>query len=77
MTDGENNKTTYVYDGHDRVDATLYPSPTKSAGTSNASDYEQSTYESLAGGTPTYDSRGNLTSDGTCAQSMCLRPTRR
>jgi RHS repeat-associated protein len=53
VKDGENNKTTYEYDGHDRLTKTYYPSPTKSAGTSNASDYEQSTYESLAGGTRT------------------------
>jgi RHS repeat-associated protein len=52
-TDGENNKTTYEYDGHDRLAKTYYPTPTKGAGSSNASDYEQSTYESLAGGTRT------------------------
>jgi RHS repeat-associated protein len=52
-TDGENNKTTYAYDGHDRLEKTYYPMPTKGAGSSNASDYEQSTYESLASGTRT------------------------
>jgi YD repeat-containing protein len=35
LTDAENNKTTYVYDGHDRLYRTLYPSATKGAGTSN------------------------------------------
>lgn len=45
LTDGENNKTTYVYDGFDRLSQTQYPIPTKGAGTSNASDYEQLTYD--------------------------------
>jgi RHS repeat-associated protein len=53
VKDGENNKTSYEYDGHDRHTKTYYPSSTKGAGTSNASDYEQSTYESLANGTRT------------------------
>lgn len=46
LTDGENNKTTYIYDGFDRLSQTQYPSATKGAGTSNASDYEQLTYDS-------------------------------
>jgi len=53
VTDAENNKTTYVYDGHDRLSQTLYPSATKGAGTSNSGDYEQLTYENTAGGTRT------------------------
>jgi YD repeat-containing protein len=54
VKDGENNKTTYEYDGHDRLVRTYYPVPSpKGAGTSNGGDYEQSTYESLAGGTRT------------------------
>ncbi|MGA9581608.1 MAG: RHS repeat-associated core domain-containing protein, partial [Allosphingosinicella sp.] len=53
VTDGENNKTTYEYDGHDRLSKTYYPSVTKGAGTSNGADYEQLGYESLAGGTRT------------------------
>ncbi|HEX8240839.1 MAG TPA: RHS repeat-associated core domain-containing protein [Allosphingosinicella sp.] len=52
VTDAENNKTTYVYDGHDRLSQTQYPSATKGAGTSNSADYEQSTY----------DAAGNVTS---------------
>ncbi len=44
LTDGENNRTTYVYDGFDRLLQTQYPSSTKGAGTSNSSDYEQLTY---------------------------------
>jgi YD repeat-containing protein len=53
VTDAENNKTTYVYDGHDRLSQTQYPSATKGTGTSNSSDYEQPTYENTAGGTRT------------------------
>jgi RHS repeat-associated protein len=53
VTDGEGNKTTYVFDGHDRLSQTQYPSATKGAGTSNSADYEQPTYENTAGGTRT------------------------
>jgi RHS repeat-associated protein len=52
VTDAENNKTTYVYDGHDRLSQTQFPSATKGAGTSNSSDYEQSGF----------DANGNVTS---------------
>jgi YD repeat-containing protein len=52
VTDAEGNKTTYVYDGYDRLSQTFYPSATKGAGTSNGSDYEQLGY----------DANGNVTS---------------
>ena len=59
LIDAENNRTTYENDGHDRLSKTIYPSATKGAGTSNASDYEQLTY----------DANGNVTNrrlrDGT------------
>jgi RHS repeat-associated protein len=45
LKDAENNLSTFVYDGHDRLSQTQYPSATKGSGTSNASDYEQLTYE--------------------------------
>jgi RHS repeat-associated protein len=45
VTDGENNKTTYVHDGFDRLSRTQYPSATRGAGTSNSSDYEQLGYD--------------------------------
>jgi RHS repeat-associated protein len=45
VTDGEGNKTTYEYDGHDRLVKTRLPSPTKGAGTSSTTDYEQLTYD--------------------------------
>jgi RHS repeat-associated protein len=45
VTDAMGNKTTYVYDGHDRLYQTRYPSATQGAGTSNSSDYEQRSYD--------------------------------
>lgn len=44
VTDAMGNRTTYVYDGHDRLSQIRYPSGTQGAGTSNSSDYEQLTY---------------------------------
>src|ERR1700710_1601221 len=53
------HRTTYVYDGQDRLSQTQYPSATQGTGTSNSSDYEQLSY----------DAAGNVTSrrlrDGT------------
>lgn len=58
-TDAEGNRTSYDYDGFDRLSKTTYPSTAKGAGTSNPSDYGQLTY----------DANGNVTSrrlrDGT------------
>ncbi len=58
VTDAEGNRTTYVYDGHDRLVRTLMPSLTTDD-TSSTTDYED-----LA-----YDAAGNVTSrrlrDGT------------
>lgn len=45
VRDGENNRTTYIYDGHDRLSQTRYPVTTKGGNASNASDYEQLTYD--------------------------------
>ncbi len=45
VRDGENNRTTYIYDGHDRLSQTRYPVTTKGSNASNASDYEQLTYD--------------------------------
>ncbi|WP_454886193.1 RHS repeat-associated core domain-containing protein [Sphingomonas oryzagri] len=44
VADAKNNRTTYVYDGFDRLSQTQYPSPT-TPGTSNAADYEQLGYD--------------------------------
>jgi len=57
VTDAESNKTSYVYDGFDRLYQTQFPSATKGAGTSNSSDYEQLGY----------DANGNVTSRRTRA----------
>jgi RHS repeat-associated protein len=48
IKDGENNLTSNIYDGFDRLSRTIYPSLTKGAGTSNASDYEQLTYDAVS-----------------------------
>jgi RHS repeat-associated protein len=54
VTDPEGNRTTHVYDGHDRLSQTQYPSTTRGAGSSNTSDYEQFTYASASiGGSTT------------------------
>ncbi|HMG47933.1 MAG TPA: hypothetical protein VK614_10790, partial [Allosphingosinicella sp.] len=48
VTDAMGNRTTYAYDGHDRLSQTLYPSATQGAGTSNTSDYEQLSYDAAS-----------------------------
>lgn len=45
VKDGENNLTTYEYDGFDRLAKARYPSPTQGAGTSSTTDYEQLSYD--------------------------------
>jgi RHS repeat-associated protein len=44
VSDGERNRTTFVYDGHDRLWETHYPVATKGADASSDSDYERLTY---------------------------------
>ena len=44
LTDGRGNRTTYEYDGFDRLLKTRFPSPT-TAGTSSTTDYEQLSYD--------------------------------
>ena len=48
LVDGEANKTSYVYDGLDRLSQTQYPSSTRGAGTSNPGDYEQLSYDAAS-----------------------------
>lgn len=73
VRDGESNRTSYIYDGHNRLVQTRYPVTAVGANASNASDYEQLTYD--AGGRVTqrrlrdgqviglaYDNLGRLTS---------------
>ncbi|MFA5965681.1 MAG: RHS repeat-associated core domain-containing protein [Sphingomonas sp.] len=52
LTDAEGNKTSYVYDGVDRLSQTFYPNTTVGSGTSSSTDYEQLSY----------DASGNVTS---------------
>nr|WP_275950713.1 RHS repeat-associated core domain-containing protein [Croceibacterium selenioxidans] len=73
VKDAENNLTTYEYDGHSRLVRTLFPSTTKGADKSSATDYEQLGYDAVGnvtsfrtrrGETLTYgyDNLGRLTS---------------
>lgn len=45
VTDGENNRTGYDYDGYDRLSVTRYPVTTQGAQTSSGTDYEQFGYD--------------------------------
>jgi RHS repeat-associated protein len=72
-TDANGNKTSYTYDGFDRLSKTNYPSTTKGSGTSSTTDYEQLGYDAnsnitsrlLRGGTLTigytFDNLNRLT----------------
>jgi RHS repeat-associated protein len=44
VVDAELNRTTYEYDGHDRLVKTRYPVAAKGSNTSSTTDYEQLTY---------------------------------
>jgi YD repeat-containing protein len=44
LSDGKGNRSSYVYDGFDRVSQLHYPHPTVT-GSSNAADYEQTVYD--------------------------------
>jgi RHS repeat-associated protein len=48
LTDGEGNKTSYEYDGFDRLSKTYYPVTTAGAATSSGSDYEQLGYDAAS-----------------------------
>lgn len=52
VRDGENNRTSYAYDGHGRLKRTSYPVGTRGADASSGSDYEELSY----------DAAGNVTS---------------
>lgn len=72
VKDGENNKTTYLYDELNRPTKTQYPSPAAGSGTSSTTDYDELVY-GVAGGVVqrrlrdgtsiayTYDWRNRLT----------------
>jgi RHS repeat-associated protein len=72
VTDGENNKTTYDYDGHDRLQTTYFPNAAKGSGVSSSGDYEQWGYDPAGNVTSfrtrsgdvivfTYDALGRMT----------------
>lgn len=46
FTDADGNRTTYTYDGYDRLASTIFPSPT-SVGASNSADAEAYTYDAV------------------------------
>jgi RHS repeat-associated protein len=46
ITDGRGNRTTYTYDGFDRLQRTNFPSPT-TLNTSSTTDYTEITYDAL------------------------------
>jgi len=48
LKDAENNLTTYIYDGHDRLSQTQYPNSPKGSGTSNPNDFEQLSYDAAS-----------------------------
>lgn len=48
VTDAEGNKTTYEYDGHDRLLKTRFPSTAKGAGTSSTTDYVELGYDAAS-----------------------------
>jgi RHS repeat-associated protein len=45
LKDGENNLTTYEYDGHDRLSKIRYPATNKGSNASSSTDYEQLIYD--------------------------------
>jgi RHS repeat-associated protein len=49
--DGQNNLTTYEYDGHGRLQRTRFPSATLGANTSSTTDYEELTYDANSNAT--------------------------
>lgn len=48
LKDGENNLTTYVRDGFDRVSRQRYPLPTKGSNASSTTDYNELTYDAAS-----------------------------
>ena len=47
VTDGENNRTSFDYDGHDRLVKTRYPVASVGALASSTTDFEQLTYDAV------------------------------
>jgi RHS repeat-associated protein len=64
ITDGESNRTSYAYDGHDRRTHSYFPLATQGSNASNAADYEQLGYDS-AGNVVTRRNRAGETASYT------------
>lgn len=73
VVDANSNRTTYEYDGHDRLVTTRFPQTTLGSNASSATDYEQLTYGDNVNATSirlrdgntiglTYDNLGRVTS---------------
>ncbi len=60
LKDAENNRTTYEYDGHDRLVKTRLPTTTKGADQSSTTDFEQVSYDDN-GNVLTFRTRRNET----------------
>ena len=54
VTDGEGNRTTFAYDGFDRLYRVRYPVPAQGQDASSSTDYEQYRYD--ANGNVRYES---------------------
>lgn len=52
VLDGENNRTIYEYDSHDRLLKTRYPVAAKGGNAASTTDFEQLTYRTTASTTP-------------------------
>lgn len=59
--DAEGNKTSYTYDGFDRLSKTNYPTTTKGSGASSTTDYEQLGYDANSNVTSRLLRGGTLT----------------
>jgi RHS repeat-associated protein len=77
LTDAENNRTTYEYDGHGRLKTTRFPVPAQGANQSSATDYEEYGYDP-AGNVTTHRNRaGETTSfayDALGRRTQMVRP---
>lgn len=64
LTDAENNRTTYAYDGHDRLSQTRHAAQVKGSLVSSTSDFDGFTYDA-AGNVVTRRSRDGLITSAT------------
>ncbi|HEX8643733.1 MAG TPA: RHS repeat-associated core domain-containing protein [Allosphingosinicella sp.] len=77
LTDAENNRTTFVHDGHGRLRQTRFPVPTQGANLSSTTDYEELTYDPASNVTAHRNRAGETTSfayDALGRQTSTVRP---